>query len=81
MKTPSYILKTLKDVDKSIPGLSSGFNDPTTWLDTGCYTLNYLVSNRFDGGIPLEGKMTMFAGDSGCLPASAVVRVRFRDRQ
>ena len=48
-----------------MPGLSHGFHDPTTWLDTGCYALNYLSSGRFDGGLPLEGKFTMFAGDSG----------------
>lgn len=57
--------KLRKGVAKSITGLSQGFNDPQTWLSTGCYALNYLVSDRFDGGIPLEGKFTMFAGDSG----------------
>ena len=57
--------KLLKRIDKSMPGLSHGFHDPTTWLDTGCYALNYLSSGRFDGGLPLEGKFTMFAGDSG----------------
>lgn len=54
-----------KKIDKSIPGLSYGFHDPVTWISTGCYALNYLISGRFDGGIPLEGKFTMFAGDSG----------------
>lgn len=80
MKAPGYILKARKTVDKSIPGLSVGFNDPKTWLSTGCFVLNYLVSGRFDGGIPLEGKMTMFAGDSGCLPASAKVRIRYKKK-
>ncbi len=65
MVRPFDVTKLRKIIDKSIPGLSYGFNDPTTWLDTGCYALNYLISNRFDGGIPLEGKFTMFAGDSG----------------
>lgn len=46
-------------------GISYGFNDPVTWLDTGCYALNYLIGSKFDGGVPLEGKFTMFAGDSG----------------
>lgn len=54
-----------KKIDKSIPGISIGFNDPTTWMDTGCYALNYLCSGDFTGGIPLEGKFTMLAGDSG----------------
>jgi RecA/RadA recombinase len=57
--------KFRKKVDKSIPNISQGFNDPRTWLSTGCYALNYLICDRFDGGIPLEGKFTMFAGDSG----------------
>jgi RecA/RadA recombinase len=62
---PFDITKFRKGVAKSIPGLSIGFNDPKTWLNTGCYALNYLISGRFDGGVPLEGKFTMFAGDSG----------------
>jgi RecA/RadA recombinase len=45
--------------------MSYGFNDPETWIDTGCYALNYMAGNNFKGGIPLEGKITMFAGDSG----------------
>ena len=65
MARPSFMGKVIKDVQKSIPGLSYGFNDPKTWLDTGCYALNYLMAGRFEGGIPLEGKSTMFAGDSG----------------
>lgn len=62
---PLDLSKFRKSVSKSIPGISVGFNDPTTWLSTGCYALNYLISGNFKGGIPLEGKFTMFAGDSG----------------
>lgn len=62
---PFDLSKFRKSVTKSIDGMSAGFHDPVTWLDTGCYALNYLASNRFDGGLPLEGKFTMFAGDSG----------------
>lgn len=65
MRKPSFLAKLRKDVEKSIPGMSFGFNDPTTFLDTGCYALNYLSAGRWDGGVPLEGKTTMFAGDSG----------------
>jgi RecA/RadA recombinase len=65
MKRPFDMSKLEKRIDKSITGISYGFNDPKTWMSTGCYALNYLVCGRFDGGIPLEGKMTMFAGDSG----------------
>ncbi len=65
MVLPLDMTKIRKGVAKSIPGLSQGFNDPKTWLDTGCYALNYLICDDFKGGIPLEGKFTMFAGDSG----------------
>src|SRR5690606_30168165 len=65
MVMPFDLTKVRKGVSKSIPGLSHGFNDPKTWLDTGCYALNYLISDDFKGGIPIEGKFTMFAGDSG----------------
>jgi RecA/RadA recombinase len=65
MKSPIDISKFRKTIAKSIPGLSQGFNDPKTWLSTGCYALNYLICGDFKGGIPLEGKFTMFAGDSG----------------
>jgi len=49
---------------KSIPGMSLGFNDPTDWVSTGNYALNYLISGDFTKGIPL-GKVTVFAGESG----------------
>lgn len=65
MKSPFDLSKLRKKVEKSIPGMSFGFNDPTVFLDTGCYALNYLTGGRFEGGVPLEGKTTMFAGDSG----------------
>ncbi|RYD67164.1 MAG: hypothetical protein EOP83_03405 [Verrucomicrobiaceae bacterium] len=65
MKAPFDLSKLRKKVEKSIPGMSYGFNDPTVFLDTGCYALNYLAGGKFNGGVPLEGKTTMFAGDSG----------------
>ena len=40
------------------------FNDPTDWISTGNYALNYLISGDFNRGIPL-GKVTVFAGESG----------------
>jgi RecA/RadA recombinase len=49
---------------KSISGMSAGFNDPTDWISTGNYALNYLVSGDFHKGVPL-GKVTVFAGESG----------------
>ena len=49
---------------KSITGMSAGFNDPTDWISTGNYALNYLISGDFQKGIPL-GKVSVFAGESG----------------
>ena len=49
---------------KSITGMSAGFNDPTDWISTGNYALNYLISGDFNKGVPL-GKVTVFAGESG----------------
>lgn len=58
------ISKFRKSITKSIEGLSIGFNDPTDWVSTGNYALNYLISGDFNRGIPL-GKVTVFAGESG----------------
>ena len=49
---------------KSITGMSAGFNDPTDWISTGNYALNYLISGDFRKGVPL-GKVSVFAGESG----------------
>ena len=64
MAKPFDISKFRKDITKSIDGLSIGFNDPTDWISTGSYALNYLISGDFDKGVPL-GKVTVFAGESG----------------
>ena len=56
--------KFRKTLTKSIDGLGVGFNDPTDWVSTGNYALNYLISSDFQKGIPL-GKVTVFAGESG----------------
>ena len=58
------VSKFRKDLTKSITGMSSGFNDPTDWISTGSYALNYLISGDFHRGVPL-GKVTVFAGESG----------------
>ena len=44
--------------------MSTGFNDPTDWISTGSFALNYLISGDFKKGVPL-GKVTVFAGESG----------------
>jgi RecA/RadA recombinase len=58
------ISKFRKSITKSIEGLGVGFNDPTDWVSTGNYALNYLISGDFHKGVPL-GKVTVFAGESG----------------
>jgi len=64
MSKPFDVSKFRKTITKSIDGLSIGFNDPTDWISTGNYALNYLVSGDFTRGIPM-GKVTVFAGESG----------------
>ena len=64
MTKPFDATKFRKSITKSIQGLGIGFNDPTDWVSTGNYALNYLVSGDFYKGIPL-GKVTVFAGESG----------------
>ncbi len=58
------VSKFRKNLTKSITGMSAGFHDPTDWISTGNYALNYLVSGDFHRGVPL-GKVTVFAGESG----------------
>ena len=64
MARPFNVSKFRKSITKSVPGLSVGFNDPDTWISTGNYTLNKLISDDFNKGIPL-GKVTVLAGESG----------------
>jgi recombination protein RecA len=65
MATKAFDLsKFRKTLTKSIDGLGIGFNDPTDWISTGNYALNYRLSGDFHRGIPL-GKVTVFAGESG----------------
>jgi len=64
MVKPFNVAAFRKSITKSIDGLGIGFNDPTDWVSTGNYALNYLVSGDFFKGLPL-GKVTVFAGESG----------------
>lgn len=61
---PFDVAKFRKSITKSIDGISAGFSDPTDWISTGNYALNYLISGSFHRGVPL-GKVTVFAGESG----------------
>ena len=64
MARPFDVSKFRKSITKAVPGLSVGFNDPDTWISTGNFTLNKLISGDFGKGIPL-GKVTVLAGESG----------------
>jgi len=64
MAKPFDVSKFRKSITKSIEGISVGFNDPTDWISTNNFALNYLISGDFNKGIPL-GKVTVFAGESG----------------
>ena len=65
MSTRAFdVSKFRKSVTKSVKGLSIGFRDPNTWISTGNFCLNKLISGDFQKGVPL-GKVTMFAGESG----------------
>ena len=65
MVRPFDVSKFRKSITKSIGGISTGFDsDPDTWISTGNYTLNYLISGDFNKGVPL-GRVTMLVGESG----------------
>jgi len=64
MAKPFDVSKFRKSITKSIDGISVGFTDPTDWISTNNYALNYLISGDFNKGVPL-GKVTVFAGESG----------------
>ena len=64
MAKPFDVSKFRKRITKAIDGISVGFNDPTDWISTNNYALNYLISGDFNRGIPM-GKVTVFAGESG----------------
>lgn len=78
MSKPFDLSKFRKSITKSIDGISIGFNDPKTWISTGNHALNYLISGDFNRGIPL-GKISVFAGESGCLPETAKVKIRITE--
>ena len=64
MTKPFDVTKFRKTITKSIQGLGIGFSEPTDWISTGNYALNYLVSGDFNKGIPL-GTVSVLAGVSG----------------
>jgi len=51
-----------KAMEKS--GIEVGFKEIDTWVSTGSYLLNHIISGNFHDGIPL-GKSILIAGESG----------------
>lgn len=64
MTKPIDLTKFRKTITKAIPGISGGFTESSTWISTGSYSLNFLISGDFYKGIPL-GKISILAGQSG----------------
>lgn len=75
-KINKSVLATVKNLKASV-----GFKDPSTWIHTGNYALNYRISGDFFKGFPLEGKMILLAGESGCLPESGLVDVQWYSKE
>ena len=63
------------DLKKKHKDISFGFKNPSVWLDSGNYALNYRMTRSFTHGYPL-GKVTILAGDPAAgksfLAASAI---------
>ena len=53
--------KFRNSLTKSITGMSAGFHDPTDWISTGNYVLNYLISGDFHYQIDTMGSRTRLA--------------------
>lgn len=62
---PMDLSKFRKSITKTLPSISSGFRDPSFWIDTGSYVLNYIISGDFHKGMPLDGKFNLLVGPSG----------------
>ena len=62
---PFDLSKFKKETTKSLSSISSGFRDPSFWIDTGNYVLNYITSGDFEKGLPLDGKFNLLVGPSG----------------
>lgn len=75
---PFDLSKFRKDQNKSLK-IKDGFYDPITWIDTGNYAINKMISNDFFNGVPI-GSVSGFTGESGCLPASAKVKIRIKTK-
>lgn len=57
--------KLRKSITKSIDGMAVGYTDPTVWLSSGSYALNWMLTKDFNKAFPLDGRFNMLVGDSG----------------
>ena len=62
---PFDLSKFKKETTKSLKTVGTGFRDPSFWIDTGNYVLNYVTSGDFEKGLPLDGKFNLLVGPSG----------------
>ena len=70
---PIDLSKFSKSLTKSMPNISVGFKDPSTWIHTGNYALNYRVSGDFHKGFPLESTTPILSlSPSYAIPKSAL---------
>lgn len=60
---PYDMSKFRKEQNKKL-NIKDGFHDPLTWVSTGNFALNKMMSGNFYGGVPI-GSATTFAGASG----------------
>lgn len=60
---PYDMTKFRKGQNKKL-NIKDGFYDPLTWVNTGNFAVNKMMSGDFHGGIPI-GSVTTFAGESG----------------
>ena len=72
--------KIKKNFSKTLVNGSFGFHDPKTWISSGNYALNYIISGDFDKAFPL-GKVAIVAGDSGAGKSYIVSGNAIRDAQ
>lgn len=72
--------KIKKTFSKTLVNGSFGFHDPTTWVSSGNYALNYIISGDFNKAFPL-GKVAIVAGDSGAGKSYIVSGNAIKDAQ
>lgn len=72
--------KIKKSFSKTLVNGSFGFHDPTTWVSSGNYALNYIISGDFNKAFPL-GKVAIVAGDSGAGKSYIVSGNAIKDAQ